>query len=106
MDNTTKTEILAQLKTIIRSIVPMAVFVEKYGGVVVEKERGNAATQFCGLFAYKNHVSLEFTNGAELEDPDNLLEGGGKHRRHLKMTVPADIHAKRCEDFLAQASRV
>ena len=37
------------------------------------------------------------------DDPEKVLEGGGKHRRHIKLASLADIVDKRCEDFLRQA---
>jgi len=36
-------------------------------------------------------------------DPKGFLEGGGKARRHVKLRSVADIGAKGCADFLAQA---
>ncbi len=52
-------------------------------------------------FAYVNvftaHVNLGFFQGASLPDPAHLLQGTGKHMRHLKLnpeapTDPAPIH--------------
>ncbi len=97
------TEIVARLKAIVLTVEPSAAFVVKYGGTVVESVPGKAKSQFCGIFAYTSHVSLEFTNGAQLDDPERILEGGGKHRRHIKLANLADIVGNRCEDFLRQA---
>ncbi len=40
-------------------------------------------------FAYANaftaHVNVGFFRGAELSDPDGLLEGTGKYMRHVKL---------------------
>lgn len=40
-------------------------------------------------FAYANaftaHVNVGFFRGAELDDPDGLLEGAGKYMRHVKL---------------------
>lgn len=92
-----------RVKALILTVEPNAAFVEKYGGIIVESAPGHAKSQFCGVFAYTNHVSLEFTHGAELDDPDGILEGRGKHRRHIKIARLSDITQKRCEDFLRQA---
>lgn len=103
MDETKKGGIVQRLKAVLLSAVPEAAFVEKYGGTVVESAPGQPKTQFCGVFACKTHVSLEFTNGVQLDDPGMILDGSGKHRRHIKVARLSDIVEKRCEDFLRQA---
>jgi hypothetical protein len=103
MEESDKAKIVAQLKAVVATVEPEAAFVAKYGGTMVESVPGQPKSQFCGIFAYKDHVSLEFTNGAQLDDPEKVLEGGGKHRRHIKLASLADIVDKRCEDFLRQA---
>ena len=35
--------------------------------------------------AFKAHVNVGFFRGAELADPDGLLEGTGKFMRHVKL---------------------
>ena len=42
----------------------------KYGGILFA-----APVPFCGIFVYKQHVSVEFSHGAKIEDPYGLLEG-------------------------------
>ncbi|ATX82418.1 hypothetical protein Ga0123462_1559 [Mariprofundus ferrinatatus] len=69
-----------------------------YGGIMLSLER-----DFGGIFAYKNHVSFEFSFGASLDDPSNILEGGGKFRRHIKIHGLADIEAKKVASFVKQA---
>ncbi len=103
MEESDEAKIVAQLKAVVATVEPEAVFVAKYGGTMIESVPGQPKSQFCGIFAYKDHVSLEFTNGAQLDDPEKVLEGGGKHRRHIKLASLADIVDKRCEDFLRQA---
>lgn len=70
----------------------------KYGGILFA-----SGAPFCGLFAYKAHVSLEFSHGALIDDPHDLLEGAGKGRRHLKLATVADIKAKKVSDYLPLA---
>jgi hypothetical protein len=40
---------------------------------------------FCYIGAFKNHVNLGFNYGADLPDPEHLLEGSGKKFRHVKI---------------------
>lgn len=44
---------------------------------------GDAA--FAYVDAFKGHVNVGFFLGAELADPDGLLEGAGKFMRHTKL---------------------
>jgi len=47
--------------------------------------------------AFKAHVNVGFFRGAELADPDRLLEGTGKFMRHVKLRpgVPVNEAALR-----------
>jgi hypothetical protein len=71
-----------------------------YGGIVFFLE----GEMFGGLFSYKNHVSLEFSNGFQMKDPDNFLEGKGKYRRHLKIRTKEDIPNKKVAFYIKQAT--
>ena len=48
-------------------------------------------------FAYVNtftsHVNVGFFHGASLPDPEGLLEGAGKHMRHVKLMPGRTIDA-------------
>lgn len=52
---------------------------------------GDAA--FGYVNAFKAHVNVGFFRGAELDDPDNLLNGNGKFMRHVKLRPDFDIDA-------------
>jgi hypothetical protein len=58
-------------------------------------------------FAYVNaftaHVNVGFFRGAELPDPAGLLEGTGKHMRHVKLRPGADIDAAALTALIAAA---
>lgn len=49
---------------------------------------GDAAFAYVG--AFKAHVNVGFFSGAELHDPNGLLQGTGKYMRHVKV-VPATL---------------
>lgn len=40
---------------------------------------------FCYIGAHREHVNLGFYYGAELPDPEGLMEGTGKKLRHIKV---------------------
>lgn len=44
--------------------------------------------------AFKAHVNVGFFRGAEISDPTGLLEGTGKHMRHVKLRPGAEIDSK------------
>jgi hypothetical protein len=70
----------------------------KYGGILF-----SSGVQFCGVFAYKAHVSVEFGQGARINDELGLLEGSGTSRRHLKLACMADIKTKQLAQYLPLA---
>src|SRR5687767_15256179 len=48
---------------------------------------------FAYVNAFKAHVNVGFFRGAEIADPDALLEGTGKFMRHVKVWPDRDIDA-------------
>ena len=53
---------------------------------------GEAA--FAYVNAFKAHVNVGFFRGAELADPDGLLEGTGKFMRHVKVRPEGNVDAR------------
>lgn len=41
--------------------------------------------------AFKAHVNVGFFRGAEISDPESLLEGAGKFMRHVKLSPERDV---------------
>lgn len=52
---------------------------------------GDAA--FAYVNAFKAHVNVGFFRGAEIADPERLLEGTGKFMRHVKLMPERDVDA-------------
>lgn len=84
----------ALMKTLVR---PLSEEV-KYGGILFA-----SGPHFGGVFAYREHVSVEFSHGAAIKDPDGFLEGGGKGRRHIKLKSVSDISTKKLAKYLLLA---
>ncbi len=103
MDETVKAEILDHLAALVADVAPALQARAMYGGIMLEREAGVAATAVGGYFAYQAHVSFEFSHGARLIDPAGLLEGKGKARRHVKLRALGDVAAKDVAGFLTQA---
>jgi hypothetical protein len=51
------------------------------------------AGPICFLQPHAKHLNLGFWRGAHLPDPRGLLEGTGRHMRHLKLRGPEDVDA-------------
>jgi len=92
-----KFAILQKLRAAVFAKIPVATEKIKYGGICFF-----AAKFFGGIFVHKNHISFEFCDGATFSDPEKILAGAGKFRRHLKFFSLADIAEKKFDFFLAQ----
>ena len=91
--------LVLSVRAAIHAAVPQATERVMYGGIMV-----SAPTPFCGVFAYAEHVSLEFGRGCDLKDTHGVLEGQGKFRRHIKLRAGADIAGKHLADYVRQAA--
>ncbi|HEX5686805.1 MAG TPA: DUF1801 domain-containing protein [Ideonella sp.] len=91
-------EIVEAVRTLVKKLFKPFSEEVKYGGILF-----SSGVQFCGVFAYKEHVSVEFGEGAKIKDAFGHLEGAGKGRRHLKLRSVADIENKRLAQYLPLA---
>ncbi|ABL65710.1 DUF1801 domain-containing protein [Chlorobium phaeobacteroides] len=98
--NPERYELVQAARNAIYSVVPNATERVMYGGFMFS---GDA--QFCGVFAYREHVSVEFGRGCDLPDPRGVLEGSGKLRRHIRLVSIADITGKFLEQYVDAAYR-
>jgi hypothetical protein len=62
---------------------------------------GDAA--FGYVNAFTAHVNVGFFRGAELPDPDHLLEGTGKFMRHVKLRPDRDLNAAALTNLIQSA---
>ena len=103
MDDATQANITVALTELVLDTAPDANLRPMYGGLVIELETNNPRSRIGGFYVHTAHVSLEFAKGAAFDDPDGLLEGSGRARRHLKLRRVEDITIKNSEGFLTQA---
>ena len=94
-----KFESLKSIRKIFQDANPKLDEEIKYGGLVFNLSN----ILMGGIFVYSKHISIEFSFGAELPDPDRILEGKGKKRRHIKISKIQDIQDKKVKDFVACA---
>ncbi|MEM7179275.1 MAG: DUF1801 domain-containing protein [Spirochaetota bacterium] len=71
----------------------------KYGGLLFTRQ----GRMLGGIFIYKKHMSIEFSDGATFTDADAILEGKGKFRRHIKIHSQDDLVQKKVSYYIAQA---
>jgi len=94
-----KSDTLMEVREIIFNYFPKTYERIMYGGIVFFLND----EMFSGLFLNKKHITLEFSRGYLMEDPNRVLEGKGKYRRHLKILTKDDILSKGVSFFVKQA---
>jgi hypothetical protein len=83
--------IVERLDQIIHRAAPTVETLPKYGGTLYTLKPDEKEGQFCGVFPYKDHVQLAFSNGTALKDPKHVLAGTGKFRRHINFSGLQEI---------------
>lgn len=58
---------------------------------------------FAYVNAFKAHINVGFFRGAELPDPDHLLEGTGKFMRHVKIRPEPEVDAEALTNLIKSA---
>lgn len=61
--------------------------------------------QFCYIAVLKDRINLGFYYGADLDDPENLLEGTGKALRHIKISEMEQLENPAVRDLVTAASQ-
>lgn len=90
--------LVESVRKLVKKTFPSVKEEVKYGGILF-----TSGVQFCGVFAYKQHVSVEFSFGGRITDTLGHLEGAGKGRRHIKLRTSADLKAKELAHYLPLA---
>ena len=101
-----KLAITEALAAIIADIWPDAGTSPKYGGQMIFTRADDPLSCIGGYFVYSGHVSLEFSQGAQLVNSPTVLEGTGKHRRHIKLKCLDDVQKRGCKNFLVRAAEI
>src|SRR5690349_13038712 len=87
---------------LVRGAVPSSTEASYHGS---PKFCAPAGTVFCYVAAYSAYANLGFVEGAQMEDPDGLLEGTGKGLRHVKVGSPSAIPKAKLVKLVKQAAR-
>ncbi len=82
-------EIAVKARELILSVLPDATEKVYPGWKVIQYGAGaDMKSVFAAISPQRERVNLGLANGADLPDPDGLLEGDGKAIRHVKLTSP------------------
>jgi hypothetical protein len=91
-------DVATAVRDLIRAAAPEASEAVKWAQPVYEQN---------GPFAYfrasSKHVTFGFWRGAELDDPNGLLEGTGEQMRHVKRASADGIDREALAAFVRQA---
>jgi hypothetical protein len=94
-------DILEAARKAVREAAPHATETVKWN-VPVYVGNGN----ILALAAFAEHVNVQFYRGAGLADPEGLLEGAGKHMRHLKLRNARELARPSVKALLRAAVRL
>ncbi len=84
--------IAQRLRAFVREIAPDAIEqLDLSARIIGYGYSSRYADLVCVLMPLKARVNLGFARGAELPDPDRLLEGTGKRARHVKIRTAKDV---------------
>jgi hypothetical protein len=96
-----------QARALVRAVYPPVVEVlwprQGIAGYGVGPKK--MSEQFCYIAVFKNHLNLGFYYGAELPDPQGLLEGTGQPMRHVKVSRPEQLADPDLRALVEAASR-
>ena len=92
-------EIITQVRALFLSPATKPNEAIKYGGLVFLHN----GKLLGGVYSYKAHISIEFSEGSQLDDPYAVLEGNGKYRRHIKLKSVNDIANKHVDVYIQNA---
>ena len=99
-----KAKIIRFLRQKILKLKPDLIETIMYGGIIFKDSK----KLLWGIFARKNHITIEFGNGSILNDIYNALEGNGtkEGRRHIKIENVEDVKKKHVEEYLKQSAKI
>jgi hypothetical protein len=100
-------ELALQARALIQAVYPAVVEVpwpkQRVIGYGVGPKK--MSEHFCYISVSRNHINVGFMYGAELPDPETLLDGSGKLLRHVRITSPEELERPALRELLEVASK-
>jgi hypothetical protein len=94
-------KIVGALRKLVNEVAPKLEETVKWGNGCWQNDSLPVAYAHCE----GDHVQFGFFGGSLLKDTKNMLEGGGKYVRHVKIRSPKEIDAKALTPLIRQAAR-
>ena len=96
----------AAARELIKEMLPEAIEqVDATSKIIVYGGSRTYSGLVCAIAPQKTYVNLMFSRGAELPDPEKLLEGTGKRARHVKLKTAADAGNPAVRNLIREADR-
>jgi hypothetical protein len=95
-------EVANGLRRLVKKIVPKSDDVINPWGVPVFGYHG----PLCFMMVGKHHVTFGFARATSLPDPNKLLEGTGKHGRHVKLRDMEGVKTPGLRDLIDAAAKL
>jgi hypothetical protein len=100
-------ELAVRAKALIQEVMPEVVEVawprQRIAGYGVGPKK--MSEQFCYIAIFKERINLGFYYGAELPDPQDLLEGTGEPMRHVKISRLEQLEDPALRQLVEAASK-
>jgi uncharacterized protein YdeI (YjbR/CyaY-like superfamily) len=96
--------ILQTLRQLVRKEIPMSVETWKWNAPNIEFNG-----PLCMIWSFKKHAAIHFFRGAEMNDPDRVLEqtaGGNVASRFIRLESIEDLDEPMLSKYLKEAARV
>jgi hypothetical protein len=90
------------IKDVLPGVVEVAWPRQRIAGYGVGPKK--MSEQFCYIAVLKERINLGFYYGADLPDPEGLLEGTGELLRHVKISTPAQLEDPSLRQLLEVAA--
>ena len=95
-------ELARRLVALIGQLYPDAVVTVNGGDIGFGSGRGYKGLVFV-VSPHAKHVTLGLAGGAQLPDPERLMEGAGRVHRHVKIREAADLDRPVLRDLMTAA---
>lgn len=95
--------LVEELRALVREVVPAVKEKPHPGWKTFNFDHNGALVAISG---YANYASLGCVRGAQLDDPQKLLEGTGKGMRHVKVDKGTEVPREALTALLEQAAEL
>ncbi len=100
-------DIVLELRNLVASVAPNATESQHSRGFsYYDKERGGPVSAgVCQIGIYRDHVRLGFIHGAFLPDPQGLLVGEPKYKKHIRLYHYDEVPWEYLRQLIVASSR-